>query len=153
MTLPYLRFFGVRSLLRSTALVGVAILAGCAGTPGPSVPFQQGHSIAAAKAAVISCSPRAKKGGNTAVVSSYVGGIVFAGILGPLIVYPVQDDIRDSGEASAVDRCLSDLGYERRVLTAEEVRVLNLTYGERRRVLLDHLVAGGSIEPNAGTGV
>lgn len=153
MTLPYLRFFSVRSLLRSTALVGVAILAGCAGTPGPSVPFQQGHSIAAAKAAVISCSPRAKQGGNTAVVSSYVGGIVFAGILGPLIVYPVQDDIRDSGEASAVDRCLSDLGYERRVLTAEEVRVLNLTYGERRRVLLDHLVAGGSIEPNAGTGV
>ena len=153
MTLPYLRFFSVRSLLRSTALVGVAILAGCAGTPGPSVPFQQGHSIAAAKAAVISCSPRAKQGGNTAVVSSYVGGIVFAGILGPLIVYPVQDDIRDSGEASAVDRCLSDLGYERRVLTAEEVRVLNLTYGERRSVLLDHLVAGGSIEPNAGTGV
>jgi len=76
-----------------------------------------------------------------------------AGVLGPLIVYPVQDDIRDGGEASAVDRCLADIGYERRELTAEEIRVLNLTYGEHRRVLLDQLVAGGSIASISGTGV
>ncbi|WIY23867.1 hypothetical protein [Parasedimentitalea psychrophila] len=153
MTLHHARIFTVRSLLRSTALAGLAVLAGCAGTPGPSVPFQQGHSLDAAKAAVITCSPNAKRGGNTAVVSSYVGGIIFAGILGPLIVYPVQEDIRDSGEASAVDRCLADLGYERRKLTAEEVRVLNLTYGEQRRVLLDHLVAGGSLDTYGSAGV
>jgi hypothetical protein len=80
-------------------------------------------------------------------------GILLSGVLGPLIVYPVQEDIRDGGEAAAVDRCLSDLGYERRVLTAEEIRVLNLTYGEQRRVLLDQLVASGSIASLSGTGV
>ena len=152
MTLHYSRFFGIRSFMRSTVLMGATILTGCAGTPGPSVPFQQGHSIASAKAAVINCSPRAKKGGNSAVVGAYVGGIVFAGILGPIIVYPVQDDIRDSGEASAVDRCLSDLGYERRVLTAEEVRILNQAHGEHRRIMLDRLVSGGSIESYSETG-
>jgi len=152
MTLNHMRFLKVQSVLRSTALIGIAVLAGCAGTPGPSVPYQQGHSIASAKAAVISCSPHAEKGGNSALVGSYVGGVLVAGVIGPLVVYAVHDDIRDSGEAAAVDRCLSDLGYERRVLTAEEVRVLNQTFGERRRVLLDHLVSGGSIESYAGTG-
>ncbi|NRB18377.1 MAG: hypothetical protein HRU33_12620 [Rhodobacteraceae bacterium] len=134
-------------------MAGLAVLAGCAGTPGPSVPFQQGHSIAEAKAAIITCSPRARSGGNTAVVGSYLGWIIFAGILGPLIVYPAQDDIRDSGEASAVDRCLADLGYARRELTPEEVRVLNLTHGEQRRVLLDHLVDGSSLDTYGGAGV
>ena len=110
--------------------------------------------MAAAKAAVVNCAPHARKGGNTAVVGSYAAGVVLGGlILGPLVVYSDQDDIRDSGEASAVDRCLADLGYTRRNLTPKEIRVLNLTYGARRTVLLDHLVAGGSLEAYSGTGV
>jgi len=110
--------------------------------------------MAAAKAAVAECSPHAQKGGNTAVIGSYAAGVVLGGIIvGPLVVYSDQDDIRDSGEAAAVDRCLADLGYTRRNLTAEEIRVLNLTHGARRKVLLDHLVAGGTLETYGGTGV
>jgi len=135
-------------------LTGAGVLAGCTSIPGPSVPYQSGKSFTAARAAVLTCVPDGPNGGTNAVVGSYVVGVLLGGIIiGPAVVYSVQDDIRASGELSAVDRCLEELGYARRELTGEELRVLNASSGERRRLLLDHLVGGGEVATFGGAGV
>ncbi|KAE9628327.1 hypothetical protein GP644_17005 [Parasedimentitalea maritima] len=132
----------------------VAAIAGCSGMLGPSVPFQKGKNFTSARTAVLSCAPNGPKGGKNAVVGSYVAGVLLGGlIVGPVVVASTEDSIRTSGAMSAVDRCLADLGYARRELTEHEVRVLNATSGEQRRLLLDHYVAGGSVETFEGVGV
>jgi len=147
------RNFWSRSFLKPLMLVGAGVLAGCSGNPGLSVPHQPGANFSAARAAVLSCSPHGPKGGENALVGSYIAGVLLGGlVLGPAVVYSTRDDIRASGAVSAVDRCLGDLGYTRRELTEEEIRVLNTTSGERRRLLLDHLVVGGSVETFGGVG-
>ncbi len=122
------------------------VLSACSDLTGPSVPQQNGATLDAARAAVRACAPEAPQGGRGAVVGGYVTGVILGGIIvGPLVVVSVEDDIRAHGEASAVDRCLETRGFTRRDLTEEEVRLLNASTPQQRRLLLDHLVGGGTL--------
>ena len=123
------------------------VLTACAKLPGPSVPMQAGQNLISARQAVNACARNAPSGGQNAVVGSYVGGVLFGGILlGPIIVASNVNNIRARGEADAVDRCLAERGFERRDLTAEEMRALNRSSRYQRELLLDHLVGGGSLQ-------
>lgn len=137
--------------LRSPAAIAAAasltLLAGCAETYGPSLPAQPGKSFLAARNAVQTCLPEAPQAGRQAVVAGYIAGAVLGGvILGPVVVANQQENIRYSGEASGVDQCLARAGYTRRDLTPEEMTALNQSYGSDRLRLLDHLVAGGTLD-------
>jgi hypothetical protein len=133
--------------MKKLVLLSCLLTSACGDLPGPSVPMQSGSNLDAARAAVTACAPVAPKGGQNAVVGSYVGGVLFGGLLlGPIIVASNEDNIRINGEANAVDRCLAKQGYVRRDLTAEEVAVLNRSGAEGRRNLLNHLVGGGTLQ-------
>ena len=134
-------------------LWAVALLAGCA-SPGPSVPEQEGKNLAAARAAVQSCARFAPDAGQNALVTSYVAGFLFGGILlGPIVVASTADSIRESGEASGVDACLAEMGFRRRDLTTAEIAALEAADRPERRAILDHLIGGGSLETfNTATG-
>ena len=127
-------------------------LAACGDRPGPSVPMQEGNSLETANAAIRACAPFAPKGGKDAVASNYVAGVFLAGvIIGPIVVASNEDTIRANGEANAVDRCLAKEGFTRRDLTQAEVSALNARGVSQRRVLLDHLVKGGTLETFAAS--
>ena len=133
--------------MKKILLLGLLTLTACADLPGPSVPTQAGQNLASARQAVDTCAPNAPRGGQNAVVGSYVGGVLLGGILiGPIIVASNESRIRANGEANAVDRCLNKLGFERRDLTAGEVRALNSRTRYQRHLLLDHLIGGGSLQ-------
>jgi len=129
------------------AAICMFAVAGCGGLPGPSVPYQSGKNLDAARVAVRACAPVAPRGGRNAVTGGYVAGVILGGlVLGPIVVASNQSTIRANGEARAVDKCLAEKGYVRRDLTAEEVRALNSLDRYGRERLLDHLIGGGSIE-------
>lgn len=133
--------------MRILSLFGLLTLTACSDLPGPSVPSQPGANLASARQAVYACAHKAPGGGQNAVVGSYVGGVLFGGILlGPIVVASNEDNIRAHGEAGAVDRCLNRRGFERRDLTGAEVQALNRSVGDQRQRLLDHLVGGGALE-------
>ncbi len=122
-------------------------LAGCAPVPVPSVPQQAGMSFQQARQDVKGCTAYAPKGGKDAVVGSYIAGVVLAGIvIGPVVIASQEEEIRAGGEQRAVDRCLEDMGYERRALTPAEIGVLKSSHGYDRQRLLNHLVAGGTLD-------
>jgi hypothetical protein len=128
------------------ALVAVLGLTACTDYAGPAVPFKQGQNLAAARAAVQTCSQYAPRGGNGSVVGSYAAGVVFGGIvLGPIVVASNQKQIRSNGEARAVDRCLAERGFVRRNLTPGEITALRRLNNEQRERFLDHLIGGGSL--------
>lgn len=131
--------------LHLSCIVGILALTGCA-APGPSVPFQSGKNLAAARAAVQSCSAAASKGGATTLTTSYIGSVLGLGVVGPIVVASNQRSIRDKGAAQAADKCLAEQGYIRRDLTAAEVQALNSRNRAERRVLLNHLIGGGSVQ-------
>jgi hypothetical protein len=136
--------------LRSTAalLAAAALIAGCSQTYGPSVPSQPGKSFFAARDAYQKCLPTARATGQNTMTSSYIMSVLLGGlVLGPVIVASNQDGIRYSGEAGGLDKCLADAGYVRRDLTPQEIKILNNSFGERRMLLLDQLVAGETIDP------
>ncbi|MCG7493610.1 hypothetical protein [Thalassobius sp. Cn5-15] len=123
------------------------LLAGCASTYPPSVPSQPGKSYFAAREAVRQCIPEARVSGSNAVTVNYVLGVLLGGVLlGPMIIAENEDQIRYAGEARGTDRCLEDADYSRRELTAEEVQILQQSYGEYRIFVLDQLVAGEAIQ-------
>lgn len=127
-------------------LAGSAIILTACGSPGPSVPMQEGATLSTANSAIRACSPVAPGGGQSAVVGNYIFSVVWGGVLlGPLIVASSEQSIRDYGEAGAVDRCLTDSGFKRRNLTTAEVSALNGLGSTDRQRLLDHFVAGGSL--------
>ncbi len=140
--------------MRLLGILGLLSLAACGDLPGPSVPAQPGQNLQSARQAVYACSANAARGGQNAVVSSYVGGVLFGGVLvGPIIVASNEGNIRAHGEAGAVDRCLNTRGFKRRDLTPAEVQALNRLSGSRRHQLLDHLISGQSLETfNASAG-
>lgn len=122
-------------------------LAACSDLSGPSVPSQPGANLTVARAALNACGPTGPQGGTNAVVGSYVGGVVLGGlIVGPVIVAVNEDNIRAHGEAVAVDRCMGEQGYARRDLTEAEIQLLNVSTAQQRQLVLNHLIAGGSIE-------
>ncbi|NNK16369.1 MAG: hypothetical protein HKP51_05655 [Sulfitobacter sp.] len=127
-------------------MVGLLTLTACTDLRGPSVPAQPGQTLETARQAVFACAPRAAQGGQNAVTGSYVTGILFGGILPGIIIAASNEEItRAHGEASAVDKCLAERGFQRRDLTAQEVQALNNSSGYARKRLLDHLVGGGSL--------
>lgn len=133
------------------ALAGSVMLAGCAQTPGPSVPSQPGKNLAAAKLALANCHGAAHKRGNGAVAGSYVAGVLLGGlVVGPIVVASNQERIRNNGEATGADLCLQQQGYTRRDLTPEELQALNRADASQRRVILDHLIGGGSMSELLG---
>ena len=133
--------------MKKLCLAVVLGLSACSGVPGPSVPEQPGESLASARAAVMACAADAPGGGTNAVVGSYVGGVLLGGvIIGPIVVYSAEDSIRASGEVTAVDRCLAKRGFQRRDLTEPEIRLLERSSPGQRRVILDHLIGGGTLE-------
>lgn len=137
--------FSLRTLQFSVVLGAVA-LAGCAGPPGPSVPMKPGSDLATARRAVQVCSRQGPQGGRNALTGGYIAGVVFGGlVLGPVIVATNARAIRDDGARAAVDKCLNDNGFQRRDLSFEEVDALNRLDRYQRQLLLDHLVAGGSL--------
>lgn len=133
-------------MMKNALIVGALALSACAQYPGPSVPLQPGQNSTNARAAVQTCSAYARQGGRDALAGGYVAGVLLGGIVvGPVVVAANQRGIRADGEAQAVDQCLGELGYVRRDLTPRELHALN-TAGVNRRALLDHLVAGGTVE-------
>ncbi|RLJ59468.1 hypothetical protein BCF46_1617 [Litoreibacter meonggei] len=133
--------------MKKLAILAVMTLSACAGAKGPAVPAQSGKNLASARNAFATCLPNAPQGGQNAVVGSYVAGVLLGGILvGPIIVASNERNIRYSGEAGGVDRCLRRLGYQRRVLTKQEVATINSSSPATRARLLDHFVAGGTLE-------
>lgn len=137
--------------MKKVLIFGAFALSACAQYPGPSVPAQPGQNIQTARAAVHSCSAHAPRGGRDAVAGGYVAGVLLGGvIIGPLVVSANEHSIRAEGEAHAVDQCLGQMGFARRDLTPTEIHTLNRTAGEERRALLDHLVAGGTVESFRG---
>ena len=138
-------FKSMNRKINLTCILGVFALAGCA-APGPSVPFQSGKNLTAARTAVQSCRSPAEKGGANALTASYIGSVVGFGVVGPIVVASNRHSIRNNGAAQAADKCLAEQGYVRRDLTPAEVRVLNSKNRAARRVLLGHLIAGGSLQ-------
>ncbi len=128
-------------------IVGAALsLTACGQLPGASVPMQSGSNVTSARAAINSCVPNAKRSGQTAVTSSYVAGVVLGGIIvGPIVVASNQESIRRSGEFNGVDRCLADLGYQRRELTQSEIAMLRSVPEQNRQELLNRLIEGENI--------
>ncbi len=125
----------------------VVSLAACSGYQGPSVPSQQGMNLYDAQTAVETCAVEAPRGGHGAVVGSYVFGILFFGVLvGTVGAAANQENTRLQGEADAVDKCLKELGYERRDLTAEEYAALKKLPDYQRKKLLSHFVSGGTLD-------
>ncbi|WP_372570491.1 hypothetical protein [Ruegeria jejuensis] len=129
--------------MKRIALAAVTLLSACGQLPGPSVPYQPGQNLDSARAAFQACAPTAPKSGQNAVIGSYAGGFVLAGLIGVVAVAVSEDDIRTNGEYNGVDRCLSRYGFERRELTGAELQRLNTSTPEQRRVLLDQLVGSG----------
>ena len=137
--------------MKALILISAILLAACSSLPGPSVPMQQGKTLALANAAINACAPFAPRGGDNSVVGSYVTGILLVGvIIGPIVVASNETSIRANGEASAVDGCLAKQGFKRRDLTPAEVVALNSKDIGQRKQLLDHLVNGGTLA-NFGT--
>ncbi len=132
--------------LSGLAFAAVLGLSACAKTPVPSVPAQPGKSISEAHEAVRICGPRAPAGGKNAVTGSYIGGVLWGGlIIGPAIIAANEHHIRANGERRAIDKCLEEQGYTRREMTPEEIKFLNALYGYQRQIFLDHLVTGGTL--------
>lgn len=132
--------------MKNLLLGAFMCLTACASTPGPSIPMKPGHSMSFARRAVQSCTAQAQGGGIAAVTGGYVTGIILGGlILGPTIVGLNQDNIRETGETDAVDRCLEEHGFERRNLSDGELFWLDESVGEERERRMDHLVGGGSM--------
>ena len=133
--------------MKRIPLISILLLTACGNLPGPSVPMQQGKTLASANAAIQACAPFAPRGGQNAVVGGYVTGVLLGGIIvGPIIVSSNEDNIRANGEAGAVDRCLAKKGFKRRDLTPAEVSALNSGDREQRQRLLDHLVSGRTLD-------
>lgn len=127
-------------------LIALLLLAACGDGPGPSVAMQPGMSLVAQNAAIRECAPFAQKGGQNAVAGTYVGSIVFNGILpGAVIGALSEDNVRAQGKAAAVDRCLATKGFQRRDLTPAEMGALNGRGPAERQRLLDHLISGGTL--------
>ena len=132
--------------MKMPILPALLALSACGHLPGPSVPAQAGQDLQSARQAVFACAPNAPQGGQNAVVGSYVGGVLFGGVvIGPIIVASNEDNIRANGEANAVDRCLAKSGFKRRDLTPQEVQALNGKTRSERQFLLDHLISGGTL--------
>ncbi len=122
-------------------------LSACASSPGPSIPMKPGHNMDHARRSVQSCAVRAERGGIAAVTGGYITGIFLGGwLLGPAVVGINQDNIRETGETDAVDRCLAEAGFARRDLTDGEVFWLNESVGDDRLKKLNHLVGGGTVD-------
>lgn len=137
-----------KTVIGSSALLA---LAAC-GTPGPSVPFQAGSSVDVARQAVDECAVVAPKGGQERVNTTYVVNMVLFGIIpGAIGTAAAEPSIRDNGEAAAVDRCLQTKGFDRRNLTDPEIAAINAADPRTRRAMLNHFVAGGSLESFTGT--
>lgn len=127
-------------------ILAVAVVAGCAEAPGPSVPFQSGKTLDDAKAAFETCAPQGPVGARQNLTTSYWFSPLWGGIIiGPLTIAATAEQIRENGARNAVDKCLMDQGYSRRELTAEEVKLLNQSDAYGRELFLEHLVAGGSL--------
>lgn len=127
--------------------MAIASVAACSSYHGPSVPTQPGMSFWDARSAVEACSIEAPRGGQGAVVGSYVFGILFFGVLvGAVGAAASEENTRKQGEADAVDKCLEEMGYQRRDLTAPEYAALREMPDYQRKQLLSHFVSGGTLE-------
>lgn len=129
-------------------------LSACATQPiKSSVPTQSGHNLHSARVAVQGCATEAHIGGNAAVIGAYPAFILMSSpLVGTTAAIAARHDLRRQGELDQMNRCMSELGFERRELTQGEQFWLQDSFGEERRHRLDHLVAGGSIETYAPSG-
>ncbi|MEX0351445.1 MAG: hypothetical protein AB3N15_18630 [Paracoccaceae bacterium] len=84
--------------MKKIALAAVMLLSACSQLPGPSVPYQPGQNLDSARVAFQACAPTAPKSGQNAVVGSYAGGLVLAGLIGVVAVAANEQDIRTHGE-------------------------------------------------------
>ena len=134
--------------MKKLILLGCALVSACATSAlENSVPTQAGHNMASARNAVLSCSNEADIGGNAAVIGAYPAFILMSSpLVGSVLAYGSRHELRAQGEMDQVDRCLSERGFDRRVLTQGEAFWLRNAYGEERVRRLDHLVAGGTVE-------
>lgn len=131
-------------------IICISVLALSACTTKPlemSVPTQAGHNLHSARVAVQSCATEADIGGNAAVIGAYPTFILMSSVLvGSVIAYTGREELRHQGEIDQVDRCMTELGFERRDLTGGEQFWLHHSSGSERVRRLDHLVGGGTIE-------
>ncbi|MFP3383599.1 hypothetical protein [Tritonibacter scottomollicae] len=138
---------GSRGRARGVAalLIGT-VVAGCAVEPGPSVPTKTGSSVFEARQSLAFCAPQGPKGGKAAVTSSYIASMIFLGILpGAIAAASGEEHTRRHGAIDAVDDCLSEQGFERRELTAQEAVAIKQRDRYARDQLLTHLVNGGAL--------
>ncbi|WP_370311613.1 hypothetical protein [Sagittula sp.] len=137
--------FPIRAL---GVLLCSALLAACAAqTPGPSVPYQRGASLASARAAFQSCLGPAQQSGQNTMAGHYIGSVLWGGVVvGPIFVASNAPALRYNGEVSGMDRCMKKRGFTRRDLTPQEMQALEAADPVTRRAMLDHLVAGGTLD-------
>lgn len=130
---------------------GLAALTACGG-PGPSVPFAAGQNMEVARAAVDTCAVFAPRGGRNRVLTTYITSMVFTGIIPGAVGTAINEpQIREYGEAAAVDKCLKDRGFTRRDLNDAEIAALDTADPTTRSRLLDHFVMGGTLATFSGT--
>ncbi|MBV7395185.1 hypothetical protein [Mameliella sediminis] len=136
------------SMRAVAALFFTAVLTGCAAdVRGPSVPFQAGANLEGARAAFDACSLQAQKAGQSSLAGHYVGSVLWGGlVVGPIVVASNAPNLRYNGEINAMDRCMENRGFVRRDLTPAELRAVQRADAVTRRMLLDHLVGGGTLE-------
>ncbi|MGP6089435.1 hypothetical protein [Antarctobacter jejuensis] len=130
------------------AALFATLVAGCAANVrGPSVPFQAGSNLDSARAAFASCTGQARKAGQTSLTGHYVGSVLWGGlVLGPIVVASNAPALRYGGEINGMDQCLQKRGFVRRDLTPAELRALEGADRATRRMILDHLVGGGTMD-------
>ncbi len=137
----------IRSAAKFLPFLAAGVLAACGPPPGPSVPYQPGKNLSAARTAVQSCVPAATKTGNGTIIGSYAASAVLGGVVvGPIIVATKHNKIRTNAEARGADKCLAKQGFVRRDLTVDEMRALNSHDQYVREALLDHLIGGGTLD-------
>lgn len=139
-------------LYRTLVAVLMAVsVAGCAArTPGPSVPLRAGSDLDTARAAFQSCLGPAAQSGQTTLAGHYVGSVLWGGVVvGPIFVASNADALRYNGEVSGMDRCMNKNGFVRRDLTPQEMRALEGADPATRQAILNHLVAGGTLDTMA----
>jgi len=128
------------------AVLAAGVLAGCAVEPGPSVPTKAGSNVFEARQSLAFCAPQGPKGARAAVTSSYIASMIFLGVLpGAIAAASGEEHTRRNGAINAVDDCLTEQGFERRELTAQEAVAIKQRDRYARERLLNHLINGGTL--------
>lgn len=131
-------------------IICLVLLATSACTTKPletSLPTQSGHTLQSARVALDYCVTEADEGGNAAVIGSYPAFILMSSpLVGSALAYSGRHELRAQGELDQVNRCMSEHGFERRILTTDERQWLRDATGDERLGRMNHLVGGGTIE-------